>query len=112
MLTHKLVIVVTCMQVHTELSLIHGALCRASGPVALSLIVFVSECVCNAHTHTWFQYDADMDHTCKHDWGWGSPLVPRVGQMPLGWLVVVDNCDVGTSGNHIDIAEVATVGDI
>jgi len=32
--------------------------------------------------------------------------------MPLSWLVVVDNGDVGTSGNHINIAEVATVGDV
>ncbi len=54
-----------------------------------------------------------MDHVvCKHDWGWGSPLVSSVGQMPLGRLIVVDNGDVGTSGNHINIAEVATVGDV
>jgi len=32
--------------------------------------------------------------------------------MPLGGFVVVDNGDVGTSSNHINIAEVATVGDV
>lgn len=98
------------MHVATELSLTLGALCKASGPGCPLLIVLDTKCVSNANIRTGFIYDTNMDHACRHDWG--SPLVPGVGQVPLGWLVVVDNGDVGTFGNHVNVAEVATVGDV
>ena len=55
------------MHVDTEPSPILGAPFRASGPVALLLIVLISEGVCDAHIHTEIKHDADKDHACSHD---------------------------------------------
>ena len=48
------------MHVDTKLSLILGAPCRASGPVALCLLYLTQSVLV-------MQYDTDMDHACKHD---------------------------------------------
>ena len=39
-------------------------------------------------------------------------MVSSVGQVPLSWLIVVDNGDVGALGHHIHITEVAAVSDV
>lgn len=67
------------------------------------------------------QCQAKLTQTCRCTWSGRTcikasaasiPLVSSIGQVPLSWLVVVDNGDVGALGHHIHITEVAAVSDV